>query len=72
MTQDVVKAVADVDLAVEPVVAGAIVEAVAPAVAMKLVTAVAVVMVARRPGRVLKDVCTTKPAMLQVTMMPLI
>jgi hypothetical protein len=72
MTRDVVTAVADVDLGVEPVMAEAIVEAVALAVAMKLVTAVAVVVVAMHLGRVLKDLCTTRPVMLRVTMIPLI
>jgi hypothetical protein len=55
MTWGVVKAVADVALGVEPVVAGAIMEVVGLAAAMKLVTAVAMVVVARHLGRVLKD-----------------
>jgi hypothetical protein len=74
MTQDVVKAVAAVALGVEPVVAGAIVEAVGVGAAMKLVTAVGVDAVARHPGRMLKDkdVCTTRSVVQRVMTMPLI
>jgi hypothetical protein len=74
MTRDVVKAVADMDLAVEPVVAGAIVEAMGVGAAMKLVTAVAVDAVGRHRGLAVKDkaVCTNRLVVLMVTMMPFI
>jgi hypothetical protein len=74
MTWNVVKAVADVALDVEPVVAGEIVEATGVGAAMKLVTAVAVDAAARHRGLALKDkaVCTTRLVVLMVTMLPLI
>jgi hypothetical protein len=75
-TRDVVKAVADVALDVEPVVAGEIVEATGVGAAMNLLTAVDVDVdaVARHRGLALKDkaVCTTRLVVLMVTTMPLI